>query len=84
MPELTYYKQLILDHVSHLTKNQKKIAQFVLDHPEEIAFSSIDVIARKLKVGKATIVRLAQTLGYKSFLELKTEYGFDVHTDFFK
>lgn len=81
MPDLTFYKQLILDHVSHLTNNQKKIAQFFLDHPEEIAFSSIDEIARKLKVGKATIVRLAQTLGYKGFLELKTELSNKLRDD---
>jgi len=73
MSEFTAYKQLILDNISHLTKNQKKIAQFLIDHPEEIAFSSIDNIADKLNVGKATIVRLAQALGYKGFLELKTE-----------
>ncbi|MFZ5515275.1 MAG: MurR/RpiR family transcriptional regulator [Candidatus Zhuqueibacterota bacterium] len=73
MPEISAYKQLILNNISQLTKNQKKIAQFLIDHPEEIAFSSIDTIADKLKVGKATIVRLAQALGYKGFLELKAE-----------
>lgn len=73
MSEFNAYKQLILDNIAHLTKNQKKIAQFLIDHPEEIAFSSIDTIAEKLNVGKATIVRLAQALGYKGFLELKTE-----------
>ncbi|UCE05421.1 MAG: MurR/RpiR family transcriptional regulator [bacterium] len=81
MPDLTYFKQLILDHISHLTKNQKKIAQFLLDHPEDIAFSSIDMIADKLSVGKATIVRLAQTLGYSSFLELKTELSNKLRND---
>jgi len=81
MPDLTYYKKLILDHISHLTKNQKRIAQFLLDHPEEIAFSSIDVIADKLNVGKATIVRLAQTLGYKGFLDLKTELSNKLRND---
>ena len=73
MADLTQYKKLVLQNFDRLTKNQKKIAQFLLDHPEEIAFSSIDTIADKLKVGKATVVRLAQSLGYKGFLELKTE-----------
>jgi len=73
MTEISAYKQLILANISQLTKNQKKIAQFLIDHPEEIAFSSIDTIADKLKVGKATIVRLAQALGYKGFLDLKAE-----------
>jgi len=73
MTDFTDYKLLFLKNYDRLTKNQKKIAQFLLDHPEEIAFSSIDIIAEKLNVGKATIVRLAQSMGYKGFLELKTE-----------
>ncbi|NOZ61658.1 MAG: MurR/RpiR family transcriptional regulator [Calditrichaeota bacterium] len=73
MADLTSYKKLILKNFDHLTRNQKKIAQFLIDHPEEIALSSIDTIADKLGVGKATVVRLAQSLGYKGFLELKTE-----------
>ena len=73
MPDLSQYKKLVLKNFDRLTKNQKKIAQFLIDHPEEIAFSSIDIIADKLNVGKATVVRLAQSLGYKGFLELKTE-----------
>ncbi len=73
MADLTSYKKLILKNFDRLTRNQKKIAQFLIDHPEEIALSSIDTIADKLNVGKATVVRLAQSLGYKGFLELKTE-----------
>jgi DNA-binding MurR/RpiR family transcriptional regulator len=81
MPDLSSFKKLILDNISDLTKNQKRVAQFLLDYPEEIAFSSIDVIADKLSVGKATIVRLAQSLGYKGFLELKTELSNKLRDD---
>lgn len=81
MRDLSDYEKLVLDKFSKLTKNQKKIAQFLLDHPEEIALSSIDVIAEKLKVGKSTIVRLAQTLGYDGFLELKTELSNKLRKD---
>jgi len=81
MPDLAPFKKLILKHISHLTRNQKKVAQYLLDHPEEIALSSIDVIAERLSVGKATIVRLAQSLGYKGFLELKTELSNKLRDD---
>ncbi len=73
MPHMTKYHQIVLKNYDQLTKNQKKIAQFLLDNPDEIAFSSIEIISEKLNVGKATIVRLAQTLGYKGYLELRTE-----------
>lgn len=73
MADLVRYKQLIIEKFNDLTKNQKKIAQYFIDHPEEFAFSSIDSIAKELNVGKSTIVRLAKVLGYDGFLELKSE-----------
>lgn len=73
MADLIQYKQLIVENFDKLTKNQKKIAQFFIDHPEEFAFSSIDSLAKQLEVGKSTIVRLAKVLGYDGFLELKIE-----------
>jgi len=73
MADLFQYKQLIIENFNRLTKNQKKIAQYFIDHPEEFAFSSIEQLASKLEVGKSTIVRLAKTLGYEGFLELKVE-----------
>jgi len=81
MADLSYYKQLILDNFDKLTKNQKKIAQYLLDYPEEIALSSIDSIAEKLGVGKATIVRFSKTIGFKGFLELKTELSNKLRDD---
>ena len=71
--DLSTYNQLIISKSNQLTKNQKKIAQFFIEHPEEFAFSSIEHIARKLNVGNATIVRFAKTLGYDGFLEFKAE-----------
>jgi len=73
LADLIQYKQLIVENFDKLTKNQKKIAQFFIDHPEEFAFSSIDSLAKQLEVGKSTIVRLAKVLGYDGFLELKIE-----------
>jgi len=78
---LKNYKQLILDNISQLTKNQKTIAQYLLDYPEEAAFSSIETIAKKLNVGKATIVRLSKMLGYKGFLDLKAELSTRLRND---
>ncbi len=82
MSDTSQYKQLIIDNFEHLTKNQKKIARYFLDHPEEFAFSSIDQIANRLNVGKSTIVRLAKTLGYDGFLELKMELSTKIRSDF--
>lgn len=82
MADLLQYKQLIVNNFPRLTKNQKRIAQYFIDHPEEFAFSSIDTIANKLNVGKSTIVRLAKALGYDGFLELKIELSNKLRDDF--
>ncbi len=82
MADTFQYKQLIIDNFERLTKNQKKIAKYFLDHPEEFAFSSIDQIANRLNVGKSTIVRLAKTLGYEGFLGLKLELSTKIRSDF--
>jgi DNA-binding MurR/RpiR family transcriptional regulator len=82
MADLLQYKQLIVNNFTRLTKNQKRIAQYFIDHPEEFAFSSIDTIANKLNVGKSTIVRLAKALGYDGFLELKIELSNKLRDDF--
>ena len=81
MADISYYKQLIFSNFNRLTKNQKKIAQFLIDYPEDFAFSSIENIAERLNVGKSTIVRLAQSLGYDGFLELKTELSNKLRSD---
>ncbi|MEW6508554.1 MAG: MurR/RpiR family transcriptional regulator [Bacteroidota bacterium] len=81
MADPFHYKQLIVENFGHLTKNQKKIAQYLIDHPEELALSSIDQIASKLNVGKSTIVRLAKALGYEGFLELKLELSNKLRSD---
>lgn len=81
MADPILYKQLIMERYDELSKKQKKISQFFIDYPEEFAFSSIESIANKLNVGKSTIVRLAQTLGYKGFLELKNELSNSLKTD---
>ncbi len=81
MLDMSYYERLVHKNFKNLTKNQKKIAQYLLDHPDEFAFSTIESLAVRLGVGKSTIVRLAQTLGYEGFLELRRELSTKLKND---
>jgi DNA-binding MurR/RpiR family transcriptional regulator len=45
--------------------------QFVLDHPDEVAVSSMRTIAGRSGVQPATLVRLAQSLGFAGWLEFR-------------
>ena len=46
-------------------------AKFLLDQPDEIAVSSMRSVAAQAKVQSATLVRLAQHLGFAGWPELK-------------
>ena len=73
---LTVQKALhkkILDVFQDLPANQKKVANYILHQPNELAFLTTDLLASKLDVSKPTIVRFARSLGYKGFSELQQE-----------
>src|SRR5215831_1504781 len=45
--------------------------RFLLDHPDEVAVSSMRTIAGRANVQPATLVRLAQSLGYPGWQEVR-------------
>jgi len=57
----------------NLTSSQSKVLRYILDHAEEVAFLPISALARRTGVSEATVVRLAQAMGFKGFPELKRE-----------
>ncbi|MCX6137903.1 MAG: MurR/RpiR family transcriptional regulator [Ignavibacteriales bacterium] len=63
----------IVDAYQHLPANQKIVANYILQQPNELAFLTTDLLAGKLHVSKPTIVRFARSLGYKGFTELQQE-----------
>jgi len=73
MPISKQYRELILKKLPKLTSGQKRVAEFFLANLGVVALSSIDDIARDVNVSKATIVRTARALGYKGFLDMRTE-----------
>lgn len=58
---------------SRLTKTQKVLAQRLMDSYEDYVFLSIEEAAKILGVHKATLVRLAQKLGYQGYAELRAD-----------
>ncbi|MFA6714382.1 MAG: MurR/RpiR family transcriptional regulator [Victivallales bacterium] len=50
---------------------EKKIAGYILDHVEAVPFMSIYKLAEKVQVSSASVSRLAISLGYKNFKDLK-------------
>ncbi len=63
----------ILELVPSLPANQKKVADFFLEHIDLVALLPIKDVAKQAGVSEASIVRFAQLLGYKGYKELKDE-----------
>lgn len=92
MPDLTGYKRLFLNHVSLLTKNQKKIARhsgnFFITKTACLFFINIVgamlFIIYSLATGVGLLDRAKSFHVLSFFDQAKIEYEFDVRTDFFK
>ena len=56
---------------SSLSKSQKRIAQYIVNHPNEIVHYSITQLAQKTKTTPSTITRFCQSMSYKGFSEMK-------------
>jgi DNA-binding MurR/RpiR family transcriptional regulator len=56
-----------------LPENQRKVADFLLRHIREAPFLSVVEIEDRSGASKATVVRLAQSLGFSGFLEMRGE-----------
>ena len=67
----TELRSLLLDHFQALPGQQKAIAEYLLAHLEEVPFLSVPALAKKVGTSEATVVRLAQRIGYSGFAEMK-------------
>lgn len=58
---------------AQLTRVQKGLIQTILSDYEEYIFLSVDEAAKILSVHKSTLVRLAQSLGYAGYTDLRSD-----------
>ena len=54
-----------------LTQSQKRIAEYIVEHSEQVAFSTVDQLATQLEVNPSTIVRFTYRLGLNGFPDLQ-------------
>jgi DNA-binding MurR/RpiR family transcriptional regulator len=54
-----------------LTQSQKRIATYIVEHSQAVAFSTVDQMAAKLDVNPSTIVRFTYRLGLNGFPDLQ-------------
>lgn len=68
-------RQQILEQFDALTPTMQAAARFIVDHPNEVVIASMRTVAEKAHAQPATLVRLAQQLGYSGWPELKTAFA---------
>jgi DNA-binding MurR/RpiR family transcriptional regulator len=54
-----------------LTHTQKRIAEYIIEKPQVVAFSTVDAMAAKIGVNPSTIVRFAYRNGLNGFTDLQ-------------
>jgi DNA-binding MurR/RpiR family transcriptional regulator len=54
-----------------LTHSQKLIAEYIVEHSEAVAFSTVDQMAARLDINPSTIVRFTYRLGLNGFPDLQ-------------
>jgi DNA-binding MurR/RpiR family transcriptional regulator len=68
--------QAVLDQ---LKPSERRVAEFILAHPEEVVNLSVQKLAELSNVSEATVVRLARTLNMKGYQELKLRIAGDLN-----
>ena len=54
-----------------LTNTQKRIAEYIIEQPQVVAFSTVEQMAARIHVNASTIVRFAYRHGLKGFPDLQ-------------
>lgn len=57
---------------------ERRVAEQILEHPEEVVYLSITELATRAEVSDATVVKFCKRLGYKGFQEFKILLAQDV------
>ena len=68
-----YYKKI--DEIfPHLSKSQQKVAKYIHDHHDEIAFLPVTLLAKKIGVSDTTIIRFCMELGFRGYSDFRNSF----------
>jgi DNA-binding MurR/RpiR family transcriptional regulator len=61
----------VLTALPQLSRKQQRIARFILNNQEFVAFASAGDVAARTRSSAATVVRCCQALGYQGYIQLQ-------------
>ncbi|AIF44217.1 MurR/RpiR family transcriptional regulator [Virgibacillus sp. SK37] len=72
---------IIKEMVNHLAPSEKKIAEYILNNPEESILLTALMLGEKSNTSSAAVVRLCKSLGFSGFQELKIRVAGDLQEE---
>lgn len=63
--------EYIQSRFDEFSRSQKDVAQYIVDHLDEVAFQTAEELARRANTSSSTVVRFSQALGFEGFPELQ-------------
>lgn len=66
-------RERILSRYVHLNKQEKKVAEMVLNHSEKVIYQSIKEAAQSCDVSETTVFRFCHQMGFEGFLDFKID-----------
>ena len=63
-----------------MTHAQKTVANYVGEHPDDIAFCTLETLAAKINVSTTTVIRFARAMGYSGFSDMQDEVKREMQT----
>ena len=76
--KLTGCRERLTNRLPFLTKTEKKVAEYVLDHFDDVLQCNVADLAAGAGVSDATIVRFCRSVGYRGFLDFKLNVARDL------
>ena len=68
------FQELLVGNRAHLTPAQRRILQYIIEHYEEAIFLTASQLAQNVGVSEATVVRLAQALGFDGYPGMQKKF----------
>ena len=68
------FQELLVDKRVRLTPSQRRIMQYIVDNYEEAIFLTASQLAHSVGVSEATVVRLAQALGFDGYPGMQSKF----------
>ncbi len=69
---------VIKDNYGKIFSAEKKVADYVLEHPQEAVDANVSELAKASGVSDATVVRMCHHLGYKGYYQFRLMLAKDV------